>query len=216
MIAFIGGTGIEGRGLALRMSMLGEKCLLGSRDPNHATSIKNDLIEMFDCTEGLVEGGSNRDVAELCELAFITLPYSALVPTLTELKDALSGKIVISTVVPLVFKRSGVDMANIPEKSAAKEIQKMLPNSYVVSAFQNVSAEELLAQSSSLDCDVIVCGDDHVSKSRVIELVNLIAGLRGIDGGGLSNSWMIENITALLVTLNKIHHTNSSIRISGI
>lgn len=216
MIAFVGGTGIEGRGLALRMAMLGNQCLLGSRDSNRATSTVKDLLDTFDCLEGFIEGGSNQQVSELCELAFITLPYDALRPTLVELKEALSDKLVISTVVPLEFSRSGVDIAKISQRSAASEIQKILCDSYVVSAFQNVSAQELLSLSSELDCDVIVCGDNYIAKRKVIQMVNLIDGLRGLDGGVLANSWMVENITAMLVTLNRIHQANTSIKIIGI
>ena len=165
---------------------------------------------------GLVEIGSNRDVAELCDLIFITIPYNAVRSVLFEIKDQLAGKIVISTVVPLGFSNNGVELVSIAEGSAAQEIEKILPDSYVLSAFQNLSAQKLLSKTAVLDSDVIVCGDDQNSKNKLIDLINLIDGLRGLDGGYLSNSGIVENITALLITLNKIHHTNSSIRISGI
>ena len=216
MIGFVGGTGLEGRGLAFRMALLGEKCLLGSRNPDRATSYKDELVEMDENINGLVEIGSNRDVAELCDLIFITIPYNAVRSVLFEIKDQLSGKIVISTVVPLGFSNNGVELVSIVEGSAAQEIEKILPDSYVLSAFQNLSAQKLLSKTAVLDSDVIVCGDDQNSKNKLIDLINLVDGLRGLDGGDLSNSGMVENITALLITLNKIHHTNSSIRISGI
>ncbi len=216
MIGFIGGTGVEGRGLAFRMALLGEKCLLGSRNPDQATFYKDELVEMDENISGLVEIGSNIDVAELCDLIFITIPYNAVRSVLFEIKDQLSGKIVISTVVPLGFSNNGVEIVSIPEGSSAQEIEKILPDSYVLSAFQNLSALKLLSKSAVLDADVIVCGDDQNSKKKLIDLINLVDGLRGLDGGDLSNSGMVENITALLITLNKIHHTNSSIRISGI
>ena len=107
MIGFVGGTGLEGRGLAFRMALLGEKCLLGSRNPDRATSYKDELVEMDENINGLVEIGSNRDVAELCDLIFITIPYNAVRSVLFEIKDQLAGKIVISTVVPLGFSNNG-------------------------------------------------------------------------------------------------------------
>lgn len=216
MIGFIGGTGVEGRGLAFRMALLGEKCLLGSRYPDRAIAYKNDLLEMHESISGFVEVVSNRDVAELCDLIFITIPYNVLHSVLFDIKDHLSGKIVISTVVPLEFSNNGVEIVRIPEGSSAQEIEKILPDSYVLSAFQNLSAQKLLSKTDVLDSDVIVCGDDKISKNKLINLINLIDGLRGLDGGNLSNSGMVENITALLITLNKIHQTNTSIRISGI
>ena len=178
MIGFVGGTGIEGRGLAFRMALLGEKCLLGSRNPDRATSYKDELVEMDENINGLVEIGSNRDVAELCDLIFITIPYNAVRSVLFEIKDQLAGKIVISTVVPLGFSNNGVELVSIAEGSAAQEIEKILPDSYVLSAFQNLSAQKLLSKTAVLDSDVIVCGDDQNSKNKLIDLINLIDGLR--------------------------------------
>ena len=125
MIGFVGGTGLEGRGLAFRMALLGEKCLLGSRNPDRATSYKDELVEMDENINGLVEIGSNRDVAELCDLIFITIPYNAVRSVLFEIKDQLAGKIVISTVVPLGFSNNGVELVSIAEGSAAQEIEKI-------------------------------------------------------------------------------------------
>ena len=70
MIGFVGGTGLEGRGLAFRMALLGEKCLLGSRNPDRATSYKDELVEMDENINGLVEIGSNRAVS----YTHLTLP----------------------------------------------------------------------------------------------------------------------------------------------
>ncbi|MCZ6867536.1 MAG: NAD(P)-binding domain-containing protein, partial [Chloroflexi bacterium] len=36
MLAFLGGTGPEGRGLALRFALAGDEVTIGSRDPDRA------------------------------------------------------------------------------------------------------------------------------------------------------------------------------------
>jgi predicted dinucleotide-binding enzyme len=43
MISFIGGTGPEGRGLALRFAIIGEQIFLGSRDPQRGIASAADV-----------------------------------------------------------------------------------------------------------------------------------------------------------------------------
>jgi hypothetical protein len=67
-----------------------------------------------------------------------------------------------------------------------------------------------------VEADVLVCGKDAEAKQVVIGLANQIEGVRGIDGGGLSNSRYVELITSLLINLNRKHKTQTSIKIVGI
>ena len=43
-----------------------------------------------------------------------------------------------------------------------------------------------------------------------------IPGVRSIDGGNLQNSKYVEQLTALLININKIYKAHSSIKIVGI
>ena len=43
MLAFLGGTGPEGRGLALRLAMAGETVVIGSRDAARAANAAAEL-----------------------------------------------------------------------------------------------------------------------------------------------------------------------------
>ena len=43
-IGLLGGTGPQGRGLALRLALAGHRVLLGSRDPERAAGIVADLL----------------------------------------------------------------------------------------------------------------------------------------------------------------------------
>ena len=63
---------------------------------------------------------------------------------------------------------------------------------------------------------MIVCGDDLISKRSVAELINRMNGLRAIDAGSLYNSIYIENLTCLLVNINKVNKVNSAVQITGI
>ncbi len=214
MIGFLGGTGPEGRGLALRFAMAGESVMIGSRDAARARDAADSVTAI---RPGLpVTGGLNEQVAADSDIVFVAVPYAGHRPTLESLSDALAGKLIVDVVAPLAFSR-GVASAVTPDAgSAAEEAQQILANCPVVGAFHNLSAEELLEPDTFIDADVVVCGDDAEAKSRVIELAALIAGVRGVDGGGLANSRYVENLTALLININRIYRAHSTIKIVGI
>ncbi|MCY4654466.1 MAG: NAD(P)-binding domain-containing protein, partial [Dehalococcoidia bacterium] len=48
MIGFIGGTGPEGKGLALRFAMAGERVAIGSRDAQRAQDAADEVGELHD------------------------------------------------------------------------------------------------------------------------------------------------------------------------
>ena len=62
---------------------------------------------------------------------------------------------------------------------------------------------------ATLDEDVVICGDDAEAKARVVELTRLIPNLRPVDGGALYNAKYVEQITPLLVNINRIYRTHS-------
>ncbi len=43
MLAFLGGTGPEGRGLALRLALAGERAIIGSRDAGRAATAAEEM-----------------------------------------------------------------------------------------------------------------------------------------------------------------------------
>jgi len=135
---------------------------------------------------------------------------------LETLKHDLKGKIVVDVVAPLSFKKGSVSAITVEEGSAAEQAQLLLPDSLVVGAFQNASAEDLLIPSQDLECDVIVCSNDQSAKEQVMLLGERIPGVRSIDGGNLQNARYVEQLTALLININKIYNAHSSIKIVGI
>jgi NADPH-dependent F420 reductase len=87
----------------------------------------------------------------------------------------------------------------------------------VVSAFHTVSAPALAAPSHELDEDVLIAGDDRKTKDDVAELVRRIPGLRPVDCGDLEIARILEQETALLISINARHKIkHSGIRITGL
>ena len=214
MIGFIGGTGREGRGLGLRLALAGHDVIVGSRDTARAQDAAERIAVR--APGASVQAGLNEDVAEKAETVFVTVPYAAQRPVLGPLAGALSGKIVITTVVPLRFDASGASFLPIEAGSAAIEARKTLPDSRVVAAFQTISAQDLLNPARRLDSDVVVCSDDEEAKEAVTGLAEEIPGIRAVDGGGLRNAVFVEHITLLLLNINRIYKARSAIRLTGI
>ncbi len=214
MIGFIGGTGPEGRGLALRFALAGEDVLIGSRDAERARDAAESVREIAPSIS--IGGGVNADVAEQSNTVVIAVPYSAQRPTLEGLMDELRGKLVVNVVAPLVFSNGVASAIRVEAGSAALEAREIVPDAIHIAAFHNVSAQELLVPDRALDTDIVVFGDDADAKQKVMGLAEAIKGARGVDGGGLENARYCEDLTALLLNINRIYRAHSMIRIVGI
>ena len=216
MLAFLGGTGPEGKGLALRLALAGESIVIGSRDGDRASAAAAELTGMINGHVS-IEGTDNLNAAKQSEVIFLTVPYDAQRPLIEQLNETLDGKIVINVIAPMTFERGvGASSVDVQAGSAAQEAQELLPNSFIVSAFQNVSAEELLDQAVNMEGDVIICSNNKEAKKLAFDLTNKIPTLRPIDGGGLANSNYVEQITPLLVNINRIYKIHSGIHVVGI
>ena len=214
MIGFIGGTGPEGRGLALRFALAGEDVLIGSRDAGRAQDAAESVREIAPSIS--IGGGVNADVAERSDTVVIAVPYSAQRPTLEGLRDELRGKLIVNVVAPLAFSKGVASAIRVEAGSAALEAREIAPDAVHTAAFHNVSAQELLLPDRALDTDIVVFGDDADAKRKVMALAETIKGARGVDGGGLENARYCEDLTALLLNINRIYKAHSMIRIVGI
>jgi NADPH-dependent F420 reductase len=214
-IGIIGGTGKEGKGLAYRWVLAGHHVIIGSRQFEKAQKAVETVAELLGGSKPLLEGMENREAVKACEIAVITVPYSAHKPTLESLKDVLDGKTLIDVVVPIVPPK--VTKVQMPEAgSVAQEAQGILGDGCsVVDAFQNISYERLIGEGE-IDCDVLVAGKGKAARQVVLGLVK-DAGLRGWDAGPIENAVVVEGLTSVLIGLNIQHHVNASgIRITGI
>ena len=213
MIAFIGGTGPEGLGLALRLAVAGEEVVIGSRSLERAQEAAEKIRQRWPAAR--VGGAENAGAVRRADIVVVTVPYAAQRPTLEDLAPAIGEKVVIDTVVPLAFEGGRARYVTVEDGSAAQEAQRLLPHARVAAAFHNLSAGKLLGDAA-LEGDVVVCADDAGAKKTAMTLVALIPGLRPVDGGGLANACQVEQITALLLNLNRIHKRQTGIRIVGL
>jgi NADPH-dependent F420 reductase len=212
-IAVLGGTGKEGKGLAYRWAKAGYEVTIGSRALEKAEQAAAELNEKLGQQQ--VNAMVNPDAAAWCDLAVLTVPYSAQMSMLESVKAHLAGKILINVTVPLVPPK--VAKVQMPAAgSAAQEAQNYLgEQTSVVAAFQNISYERLL-NDEEVDCDVLVCGTGKANRQVVIDLVRK-AGMLGWDGGVIENAVVVEGMTSILIGLNKQFEGKAAgIKITGI
>lgn len=221
-IAIIGGTGDQGKGLALRWARAGFEVIIGSRDAERAKAAAATMratLAKFGSSGSNVEGKANADAVAGATIIALTVPFAAHISTLKEIHDKIQpGSLLIDVTVPLEPAVGGkpTRVLGVWAGSAAEQCRELAPDGVrVVSAFQNVGAYALADLTHEVECDIIVCGDDKEAKQRARPLVEAIPGCRYIDGGALANSRTVEAITALLIGFNVRYKSHTGIRITG-
>lgn len=212
-IAFLGGTGPLGRGLALRLASAGHDCVLGSRDASRAQEAAAWVAQAAGVD---VAGDTNADAVEDADIVVVSVPYDAMAPTLSELADAIGERIVVCCVNALDFDEHGPRPRRIERGSAALECQDLVPRARVVGAFHHLSAATLQKPGVPLDADVLVVGDDEAATGRVIGLSGELGGARGVYAGPLRLCAPIEDLTAVLIAVNKRYRAHAGIRVTDI
>lgn len=210
MVAVLGGTGDQGKGLALRLAQSGLRLAIGSRQESRAREAAEAVGH--GCT-----GGTNEQVAAACDIAIIAVPWGGHAAVLADLVEPLAGKVVIDCVNPLGFDKRGAYPLEVDEGSAAEQAQSILTQSVVVGAFHNVSAVLLLDRElERVETDVLVLGDRRAATDAVQALADRIPGMRSVFAGRLRNSAQIEALTANLISINRRYKIHAGIKITDL
>jgi NADPH-dependent F420 reductase len=211
LIGIVGGTGKLGAALARRWVKAGLAVMIGSRDAARAQASAAALTQEFGRP---VASGSNRDAAGRAGIIVVTVPYAAHESTLSEIRAAAAGKLVIDTTVPLVPPKV-MRVQLPPQGAAAVRAQQLLGEAVTVAAaFHSVAAHKL-ATDELIDCDVLVFSDQKEARARVVRLAQA-AGLRGLHGGALANAAAAEALTSVLIFINRTYGVDGAgVRITG-
>ena len=210
-VGVIGGTGEEGRGLALRWAMAGARVRIGSRTIERAKAAADGLNPFV--TNNPIGYGENREVVGDADFALLTVPFEHAAATLESLAaDLRPGAIVIDITVPVTFEKGvGVRYVEPAEGSASEHLRARLPETIpLVAAFKTEPAHLLVEPHERLDCDVFVASNEKEARARVIEAISFIAGLRPIDAGTLYSARAIERMTVLAIGINRRYKIKSA------
>jgi 8-hydroxy-5-deazaflavin:NADPH oxidoreductase len=141
---------------------------------------------------GSIEADTKEGAAKRGDLVVVTVPLKAIGDLPVE---ALAGKVVVDT--NNYYPGRDGQIAELDDKSAtsAELLQRELPTSKVVKAFNHIGAAHLASQGSPAGTPgrraLSVFGDDADAKQLVSAWIDEL-GFDVVDGGTLAESWRIE------------------------
>jgi NADPH-dependent F420 reductase len=201
--------------VAVRLAQSGVQVTLGSRDADRAAGVAAEVLAKWPALSLDIAGAANESAAA-ADVVIVATPWDSAIPTVKSLREPLAGKVVISMANALV--KEGREMLALipPRGSVAAAVQAALPESLVAAAFHHLPASEMEDLESGLEADVLVCSDHPEATAATVGLIELMAGLRPLDAGSLSQAAAIEAFTAVCITLNIRHKAHSTLRMAGI
>ncbi|HKJ00010.1 MAG TPA: NADPH-dependent F420 reductase [bacterium] len=207
-IGIIGGTGPQGRGLAMRFAMAGLPVVVGSRQDERARDIAAGLNEEL-TAHGTrftpIEGAENGAMVGRVDFVFFTVPYENAAATLEGLREGFRpGAVFVDVTVPLQFGKGDVQVVPPPEGSGSRALRAILPEGVpFCGACKTLPAHVLEDIRMPLNCDTFIFGDDREARERLRDVLARIPGLRPLEVGGLSAAATLEGMTALLIRINR-------------
>jgi 8-hydroxy-5-deazaflavin:NADPH oxidoreductase len=212
VIAVIGGTGDLGSGLARQWATAGYLVVLGSRTRDKAAAVAQDLAAQGGTD---VLGNDNLGAAEAADIVVLCVPYSNHDVIVEDIAPALTSKILVDAVVPLIPPKVSVVQLPAAGSPALVAQRRLGHNVRVAAAFHNVGAKKLHGGEKA-DCDVLVFSDDAEARGQIITLADVVA-TRGVDGGALANTVAAEALTSVLIAINRRYKiAGAGIRITGL
>jgi len=139
-----------------------------------------------------------RDTASWAELVIVAVPFGAIDDVIEAAGNALAGKAVVDVTNALDAK---MNLAVGFTTSGAEELQKKLPKSRVVKAFNTVFAQHMdSGKVGDQRLSAFVASDDESSRKQVLELARSI-GFDPVDSGPLKNARLLEPLAYFNIQL---------------
>jgi NADPH-dependent F420 reductase len=197
-IAIIGATGNMGSALSKSLAKGPYRLLLkASKQEELDKLVKEIKTQHPDAeTEAVV---CPTEASWEADIIILAVPFGAEKEVVSKIKEVANQKIVISIANPLNDTFDGLVTA--PGTSAAEELQKLLPNSKVIKAFNTSFAADFDSPViNDQQADAFIAGNDEDALETVTELVKT-AGFNPIVAGKLQVSQTLENMQLLLIQL---------------
>lgn len=178
-----------------------QSVILGSRNPNRAAAIVQELGQELDqelgqeLDQATLSSRSYADAADADIVLPAMLLRDGMLETLEPFRHQLDGKVYVDISNP--FNDTYTDFILPWDTSGAEQIQHRFPKTRVVRAFKNVWWEVFDEPTfGDTVSNVFVISDDESAKSL---LLGTVANnpFRYIDAGHLANARTIERITLL-------------------
>ncbi len=141
-----------------------------------------------------------RAIASWADVVLLAVPFGALDDVVTNAGEFLAGKTVIDVTNAL---DANMNLAVGFSTSGAEELQRKLPKSHVVKAFNTVFAQHMGGRLGDQRLTAFVAGDDAGAKGTALELARGI-GFDVVDAGPLKNARLLEPLAFLNIQLGYV------------
>jgi 8-hydroxy-5-deazaflavin:NADPH oxidoreductase len=192
------GSGDVGRRLADGFIELGHIVKIGSRNP-HQEKITEWMAKH---DKAKVSSGTFAEAASFGELDVIATSWTGAVDAI-KMADPknLAGKVVIDVINPLDFSKGMPPRLAIGHTDSAGEtVQRMLPDSKVVKAFNIVGNPHFIHPDfPGGPPTMFICGNDGQAKKTVIDSILTKFGWETIDIGGIEGARLLEPLAFLWI-----------------
>ena len=193
------GSGDVGQRLADGFIGLGHTVKIGSRDPN-----QKKVTEWMDKHDkGVASSGTFAEAASFGELNVLATSWAGTADAIRMVDPQnFAGKVVIDVINPLDFSEGMPPRLAIGHTDSAGEIvQRMLPSSKVVKAFNIVGNPHMIHPDfPGGPPTMFICGNDDEAKKVVINNILTKFGWETIDIGGIEAARLLEPLAFLWIT----------------
>lgn len=190
------GSGAVGQALGLGFAELGHVVKIGSREP------ANEKLKAWQAKAGKrASTGSFAETAKFADVAVLATLWSGTESAL-KLAEAgnLSGKILMDVTNPLVVAENQPPRLALGHTdSGGEQVQRWLPQSKVVKAFNSVgNAHMVNPKFPGGPPDMFICGNDAAAKQVVTGFCTDF-GWGVVDAGGIEGARLLEPLCILWV-----------------
>jgi len=190
------GNGVVGVSVAKGFAGLGYRVIFGTRDVAGAKT-----KEALAAVPG-AQAAPYAEAARSADLAFIALPWDGLAQGLAASgADNLAGKVVIDASNPLDFSSGSPKLAIGHNDSAGETVQRLLPKSKVVKAFNIITAAHMVNPGlHDGHPDMFIAGDDADAKATVGAILRDFGWRGPIDMGGIEAARLLEPLAMVWIS----------------
>ena len=187
------GSGDVAKKLGDSFVELGNSVKIGTRDVNR-------LSEWMAKHGEQASAGSFSDAAVFGETVVIATSWAGTASAIEMAGPKnMAGKVVIDVTNPLDFSTMPPRLAIGHTDSAGETIQRLLPDSKVVKAFNIVGNPHMYKPSFSEGTPTMfICGNDDSAKKTVIDILDSF-GWESIDIGSIEGSRLLEPLAMLWI-----------------
>jgi len=190
------GTGAAGQTVAEKLIALGHDVMMGAR------SADNEKVLGFAQRTG-GRAGTFADASEHGEMVINCTRGDTSLAMLSGLAAELRGKVLIDVANPLDFSQGFPPHLTVSNTdSLAEQIQRALPETFVVKSLNTVNAAVMIEPSRVPGPHtVFVSGNDQKAKGKVMDFLRSLGWQSIIDLGDITSARAAEQLLPLWVRL---------------